>query len=400
MLFELAATILVGITAGIITGLIPGLHINLVAVFVASIAPMIDFVPPEYLFLFIVCMGVTHTFLDFIPSTFVGVPSEATALSVLPGHRMVLQGEAQRAIFLSLIGSLCSFVLCVLLLPILLFIFPLLARFLDGKVGISLLFIMLFIFYIESRRTLLVYSLLIFFAAGILGYGVLNSKIAEPLFPMLSGLFGVSIILTSLREKAKLPEQKQLSFLSLLKEKINKTHLLAVFTGSITGFLPGIGSSQAAAIGSALAPLKNNEEFLMMQGGINTVNFFISLLTLFTINKARNGALVAAQKIFKGFDLDFLILVVVSLLIVAVCATMIGIFITRQLTQYLARIDYVLVLKIILLLIVFATVLLSGWLGIIVLILASVIGMLAQKLLVPKHLCMACIIVPVIVWTL
>ncbi len=401
MLLELSLTIFLGTVMGVITGLTPGLHINLVAVFLASISSfLVRFVEPQYLFLFIVCMGITHTFLDFIPSTFIGVPSEATALSVLPAHRMVLEGHAQRAIFLSMIGSLCSFILCFIFFPFLLLLFPIVDSFLAGRIGIALLFIILFVLYLESKRTPLRYVLIIFSAAGILGYAVLNSRMTEPLFPLLSGLFGISVLLGSLRNKSTIPAQRSISFISLLKDKINRTHLLALAAGSITGFLPGIGSSQAAAVGSALLARLDQEEFLMMQGGINTVNFLVSLLTLFTIGKARNGALVAAQKIFVGFDFTFLITVMLSLLVVVLAATVLGVFITRKLAQYILWVDYILVLKIILLSVVFATVLLSGWIGLVVLILASVIGVLAQRLLVSKHLCMSCIIVPVIVWTL
>jgi TctA family transporter len=51
---------------------------------------------------------VTHTFLDFIPSVFLGAPEGDTALSVLPGHRMLLKGLGYDAVKLSAFGSLMS----------------------------------------------------------------------------------------------------------------------------------------------------------------------------------------------------------------------------------------------------------------------------------------------------
>jgi TctA family transporter len=120
----LAASVftLIGVIAGIATGLIPGLHVNNVAL--ASIALQGSLVSLA-MFLFgwadptleelllivstlIIGNVVTHTFLDFIPSVFLGAPEGDTALSVLPGHRMLLKGLGYEAVKLSAFGSLMS----------------------------------------------------------------------------------------------------------------------------------------------------------------------------------------------------------------------------------------------------------------------------------------------------
>ncbi|MEE9223991.1 MAG: tripartite tricarboxylate transporter permease [Thermoplasmata archaeon] len=120
----LAASVftLIGVIAGIATGLIPGLHVNNVAL--ASIALQGSLISLA-MFLFgwadptleelllivstlIIGNVVTHTFLDFIPSVFLGAPEGDTALSVLPGHRMLLKGLGYEAVKLSAFGSLMA----------------------------------------------------------------------------------------------------------------------------------------------------------------------------------------------------------------------------------------------------------------------------------------------------
>ncbi|MCK5291805.1 MAG: tripartite tricarboxylate transporter permease [Thermoplasmata archaeon] len=120
----LAASVftLIGVIAGIATGLIPGLHVNNVAL--ASVALQGSLISLA-MFLFgwadptleelllivstlIIGNVVTHTFLDFIPSVFLGAPEGDTALSVLPGHRMLLKGLGYEAVKLSAFGSLMS----------------------------------------------------------------------------------------------------------------------------------------------------------------------------------------------------------------------------------------------------------------------------------------------------
>jgi len=99
MIAELFLALLLGVLAGIITGITPGLHINLVAVvLLSSSAFLLRFFPPVVLAAFIIAMSITHTFTDFIASIYLGAPDDDTALSVLPGHVLLLQGKGRHAL--------------------------------------------------------------------------------------------------------------------------------------------------------------------------------------------------------------------------------------------------------------------------------------------------------------
>jgi len=112
-----------GIMLGTLTGLIPGLHVNNVALIMIAASPAIFasllFLTDhgvEYSFIpilvaaVILATSITHTFLDFIPSTFLGAPEGETALAVLPAHAMVLEGKGYQAVYLSALGSLGAMV--------------------------------------------------------------------------------------------------------------------------------------------------------------------------------------------------------------------------------------------------------------------------------------------------
>src|SRR3990167_9497900 len=93
MLFEIFIFLFLGTAVGIFTGLVPGVHINMVGSLIASSSLLIlSSLNPIYLVVFIVSMSITHVFVDFIPSIFLGAPEEGTELSVLPGHEMLNQG--------------------------------------------------------------------------------------------------------------------------------------------------------------------------------------------------------------------------------------------------------------------------------------------------------------------
>ncbi|GAI25766.1 unnamed protein product [marine sediment metagenome] len=87
MLIEILIFLILGILFGTFTGLIPGIHINLVGVFLISLAAsFLSFLNPIYFVVFITSMAITHTFVDFIPSIFLGCPDTDTELSILPGQ--------------------------------------------------------------------------------------------------------------------------------------------------------------------------------------------------------------------------------------------------------------------------------------------------------------------------
>ena len=85
--------IILGCIAGVFTGLIPGIHMNTVSLSLIYLMPK-----NTELIYFIIAMSVVHTFVDFIPSILFGAPEAENFLSILPGHKMLLEGKGLEAI--------------------------------------------------------------------------------------------------------------------------------------------------------------------------------------------------------------------------------------------------------------------------------------------------------------
>ena len=96
-----------GVGLGSLTGLIPGFHVNNVALILLALSPaLLDLgIPLSAVAAIIVSTGTVHTFLNYIPSALIGAPDGDTALSLLPGHRMLLSGNAARGVAWSARGS-------------------------------------------------------------------------------------------------------------------------------------------------------------------------------------------------------------------------------------------------------------------------------------------------------
>ena len=63
-------------------------------------------------------MSTVHALTEFVPSMLLGVPQEGTATSILPGHRMVLQGRSKEVIRIVAVGGFGAIVITILMMPV------------------------------------------------------------------------------------------------------------------------------------------------------------------------------------------------------------------------------------------------------------------------------------------
>jgi len=384
---------LIGLLAGTFTGLTPGVHINLVSSFIITNLSFFTF-QPLILVAFIVSMSITHTFLDFIPSALLGAPDADTALSVLPAHRYLLKGHAYEAIKLTVIGSLFSIILAVVLSPGIIYTIKIYYPFLQRNIPYLLIIISALLIMREKARF---WALFTFTLSGTLGLIVLNSNISQPLLPLLSGLFGTSLLLLSYKNKTKIPKQ-EVTKLKLKKRTLFKA-LLAIITPSIfTSFLPALGSSQTAIIGSQLFKTKT-KSFLIMIGGINTFEMLMSFLALFMLNKARSGSAVAISKIISPYPSYFIFVVAITL-ITAGLATMLTLIVSRIAIKQIQKVNYQKLCFFVLLFLSLVVLSFSGLIGFVVLIVSTSIGLIPSLAKVNKNHLMGSLILPTILYFL
>ncbi len=362
--------VLSGIIAGIITGLIPGVHVNL-------IATLVFFLPTdEKTAVFLITMGITHTFLDAIPSVLLGVPEESTALIVMPAHRFLLRGYGFKAVLLATAGGLFSMLFVLILSPLFVFIKPF---------NPKLIILVISVLIILKNK---LWGIIIFMLSGSLG--LIAFSFHNPLLPVFSGMFGVSSLLFSFRSMPEFPKQNlkfkfHLSFLSVLGASLG---------GLITGILPGITSSISAVIGSFF--IRNDDDYIALVGGSNTANFLASLFFMYLLGRARNGVLIAVSRIVQ---LTFhKLLVFISLAIASSgIAAVITLLVSRFLLNKIDRIDYKKTSLFVMFFIVLFSFVFSGLPGILMLIVATAIGVLPHLTGTAKYTCMGVLLLPIII---
>ncbi|MCH7567839.1 MAG: tripartite tricarboxylate transporter permease [Nanoarchaeota archaeon] len=372
MIPELLIALVLGLIVGTITGLTPGIHINLIAVILISNIVIFQGFPLIIPAVFIASMAIAHTFLDFIPSVFLGAPEEDTFLSVLPGHQMLKQGLAHEAVVLTLYGSLSALLIILLFTPVFIYLIPIIFETAKLILPFILIFISLYMIFREEK---ILTSLTIFLLAGFLGFAALNLPIKQPLLPLLTGIFGSSALILSMKAKTKITKQKipPLKKINPSKKEFFKATLGSIISAPLCSFLPGIGAGHAAVIGSEFIG-QSKKGFLIMLGGINTIVIGLSFITLFSIGRTRTGAAVAIKEILKEITLTDLTIIIGAIVISGILAFIIAINISKFTAKHITKINYRALSLIVLFILLVITIIFSNLLGLLVFIIATSLG--------------------------
>ena len=392
--------VITGIFAGIITGLIPGIHINLVSIMVISISGyLLGYANPVVIGVFIIAMAITHTFLDTIPSIYLGAPDEDTAVAVLPGHKMLLNGMGHEAVKLTVIGSLLCIIASAVLFPVFLLVFPIIYQLIKNWIGWILLFVVIYMILKDRKLNIIFWSAIVFLFSGILGIIVVSmDNLQQPLFPMLSGLFGLSTLIFSLFQDVVLPKQRITEMVNVDKKEMAKAVFGGVFSGGLTSLFPGLGAAHAAIIAGTFIKEISVFSYLILVGGINTVNFFLSLVTLYALGKARNGAVIAVLEIVQSINFQQLVIFIAASLIVAGIATFLALKISRIFCFFIGKLNYKALCLGVVAVVTVLVFVFSGFLGLFVLIISTSIGLIPNLAGVGKNNAMGCLLLPVILY--
>lgn len=397
MILEITIAVIIGILAGIITGLTPGIHTNLVAVLLLSLSSfLLQITSPLILIVFIISMSITHTFFNAIPAIYLGAPeSDEDALSVLPGHRMLLQGKGYEALALTITGGIFALTIGILVTPLIIKVIPAAYNYIQSYIGYILLVASAFLIFRDNKRF---WALAIFLLSGCFGIAVLNINLKNPLFPLLSSLFGTAGILISLNDKVKIPKQ-EITFPKIFTKETYKAMSSGTIVGTFTSMLPGLGPAQAAIIGSQLVKLKDSG-FLILVGALDTLNMVMSFVALYTIEKARNGSVITISKLLPKMTLENLVFFLIIALISGLISSYLCMKTAKKVSDYITKINYQKLSLAIIILIIIMTLFLSGPLGLFVLFIGSFIGMLPPLLGLGRNHLMGCLLLPVILFFL
>jgi len=380
--------IILGLISGIFTGLTPGIHINLITAILMSSS--ITGIGDIDLIIFIISLAITHTFVDFIPSIYLGAASEDTINSMLPGHKFLLSGEGHKAVKLTILGSTIAVISLLIVVPVLFLIINTTYNFIERMMGFTLIVIIIFLIMKEKQSKVL--AIIIFFLAGVIGTITLNSQINEPLLPLLTGLFGASTIINSLTKRTKIPQQRNSKIKTSFKESIRPT-IKTIIISPLCSLLPGLGASQAATIASSFSKEKNDKEYLILLGSINTLVLATSFFTLYLIGKTRTGAANTISQILTVTP-QILLIIITTIVVTTILIIPITIIISKTIAKRIHRINYHRISLFVLIGLTTLITYISGFSGLLIYLTSTTLGLFTiKKDLTRSHL-MGAILLP------
>ncbi|MEM4703186.1 MAG: tripartite tricarboxylate transporter permease [Candidatus Pacearchaeota archaeon] len=394
-MWQIILAVILGIAAGMVTGLIPGIHINLVAMLLFTFSAFfLRFTTSITLACFIVAMAITHCFLDFFPSIFLGAPSEETALSVLPGHRLLLKGHGYAAIKLTSLGCFFGTLTACALAPFFVITASIFYPYLHKIMAFILIGISFLLILKEDKK---IPAVFIFGLAGILGVTTLNlTVIKQPLFPLFTGLFGSSLLTLSFLQNVSIPKQK-IQTIKIKKQELRTSFWSSILSSSLVSFLPGIGAAQAATISSTLKKM-SERSFLVLLGMISTMTMTLSFVALYAINKPRTGIAVFIGKFLPDLAINQLWIFLAIAIVTAIICVFLSSLLAKAFSKNITKFNYKYLCLGILIFLLIMTPVISGWLALLVLVSGTAIGILTSILGVKKIHMMGSLLLPVILF--
>lgn len=398
----------VGAVIGSFTGIVPGIHVNTLAAMMVAAYPAIcgmlsGCVPSEYVPVMVSCCimsaSVVHSFVDFVPSAFIGAPDADEALSVLPAHRLLLMGEGMTAVRAAAVGSAVGAVTALVLAIPLQWVLLKGAGTLLDSITLGVIAVTLAAIVIGSGNRLA--SLTLVLLSGALGLTVMNMGIPSSgvlgtgtlLFPMLTGLFGIPPLLER-AGSARIPQQVDCG-----RDPVGPgPGLKGVLTGCIAGWFPGITATAAASLACVFSRDSDPARFISLTSSIGTVTAVFSVVTLSVSGSGRSGTSLAVKGIIGdglgGFCSDAFVLVLFSIAAAAAIGYAVTIAAGKAMSKLVDAIPAEPLGNAVLALIFVLVLLLTGPWGTAVLVVSALIGTLPPRFGVARVCLAACLMVP------
>ncbi len=354
-----------GIILGIVSGLIPGLHPNLFGSFLEIQS--------------IILMLVFYRFFSYLREIFFMIPSDSNVLSLHPIYKLYKFGKGMKALLLANTGVLISFLISIILSPLLIYFIPKVYG-LSYAIGIPFLILSLgFIIMTERNK---IGALLIIILSGIVG--LFSLKIDNGIIPLLSGLFSFPILIS------KVGKQRRQRMIKKIKIR-PKNVLIGLLSSLILIVTPAIGPTQSSIFAKSFL---GGEDFIFTMGIIEGFDIIFSIILILTIGRARIGALQEMKtKIINPSKIPFFLSIT---LIAGIIAYVLTIEIGRIIIKRNFNVDKIKYPVIVLISAI--SFILCGFYGLIIFFISGMIGVLANKLKVRMVNCMGSLAIPTLTY--
>jgi len=399
VLFSICCGAVIGIGCGVISGLVPGIHANTMAGVLLSLqALLLAWFDPVVIASAMFAALVTHTFIDCVPGTFLGIPDADTSLAVLPAHSLCLEGRGEEAVRISALGSAAGVALSLPLALAFVLVLPALQPGIDWGIGLIILAVAGYLIVVSESPE---WALAVFGVSGALGlfslrYSFLAWQVGGEsgvLMPLLSGLFGIAVLLRA--SHGVMPAQ-HFAGIDLPAGAVRRSSVLGSIAGALVGWLPGLSNATAnALLTSVIGYDSNPREYIVATSAANTVNAFLGLAAFYAIARTRNGVMVALA---AAEELPPAMVILLAGAIAAVGAYLLTVYFSTM-AGWFDGVNVTALNRGVIAFVVLLSLILCGPFGGFILLLATAVGYVPSLVNIRRVYCMGAIMVPVMVYS-
>jgi putative membrane protein len=202
------------------------------------------------------------------------------------------------------------------------------------------------------------------------------------------------------------PLQQEIKHPEIDKKQSFSSVAVGTMVGALMGFLPGVGSAQGTILANMTRKEVDRENTIITLAAVNASATFFSVITLFLFMRTRSGAMVAINalatiQLWDAFlPSSLLIYLLIAVLLATMLSFSLALFAGKKFAITFSRIPYRKVTVTIIAFIIMLVAVMTGFLGIFILIVATAIGLLAPSFGVRRSHAMGVLLLPVIIYLL
>jgi putative membrane protein len=160
-----------------------------------------------------------------------------------------------------------------------------------------------------------------------------------------------------------------------------------------------MGPAQGAVISGQLIKDIKDKEYLALVGAMGTMSVIFSLVTFYTLGKAKDGSIVALSKLIEVGLKEFIILLC-AYMIAGSAAVFLALFLAKKFSKFITKINYKALVICIICFVMMMALILDGLTGLLILMTAAAIGLIAPLKEVARSHAMGCLLLPVTLFLL
>jgi putative membrane protein len=282
-----------------------------------------------------VAIEISASFFEFLSPMIFRIGNEATALAVDSVSSRLTEESLKRGMNLVVSGGLVGILVS---LPLLFFaekIYPVVYSSLKPLAGWMLLFLCIYMIWVERGWKKKIFAAIIFCLSGLLGMITKGSGIVSSeylLLPVFIGLYGFSSLISKKYENTD-------STQDITWMRKTRVAVIAFITSAFASFIPGMKRSQTSTLALQVGGIFKHEEVLFVLPLISLAFMTLSLLVLGSTGTIRSNLAYDIQEVMGETYFAQTVLFVGSIAVSACISACILIFLAKPLGRLFSRID-------------------------------------------------------------